>query len=431
MFQGVSIKQRLSRTTANVVDSVTKKPYELIFGLCVFVVAASGGALNHAASASLAIVVLAGLFYIRNWPAAWRELSSLSRLVLIGFALYTFSAFLSYWNVQDVQEYLKDLDRYFRYLAIVPVYLLISREKLNLFPYLLAGAVVSGPVYLIITLQSLSQNPGLPALGAYHHITFGDMAMLSAMFMATVLVLMRLSYLKKAVLAVSIICLLYASVMSQARGAWLALPFCMSLLLFVALRNNKIKLRTVIIALVALAAVIAASPVKDVVTSRINEAKQEIGLYQQDGLHDTSIGIRLELWRFAVDVWKEYPVVGTGPGDFDLELLAQKKAESFGHFSNYSNVHNIYLQALANTGSVGFIILCLALFIFPFILFYRSYKENHNVASLCGMVTLTAFAIFGVTETWTLRAPMVSSYLLFIVSFATAAAAKKNNPVKV
>ena len=396
---------------------VLPRSLELIVGLSIFSTVAGGGVVRHVASTSLVVLLVTSFFYIRSWPKAWQQLTSVEQLVLIGFGLYVLSAFLSYYNVSDVDEYIKHLGKYARFLAVVPVYLLISRFNLRLFPYMLAGAIVAGPLYIGAAIQSIAQNPGHPAKGYYHHITFGDMAMLSAIFMITVLLVMKTNKIMKIALVISIICVLYASVLSQARGAWLALPLCLGLLLYVAVHYKKIKIWVALILPALLVMVVALSPASDIVSNRWHKAVNDVVDYQSGEKIFTSVGVRLAMWDVAVDVWKNHPIIGTGPGDFDQEMQSDEVQNIYKNMPAFSSTHNIFIQSIATTGTIGFVILILALFVFPFRLFYSMREKGAlNVASLSGMVTLLAFAVFGLTESWILRAPMVSVYLIYTVT---------------
>lgn len=397
------------------------RPLELLIGLSIFIAAAGGGAIRHAASATTVVLLLVSMAHVRSWPAWWRQRGSAEQFILLAFALYFLSAVLSYINVTDIDEYIKHLDRYFRFILIIPIYLLLSKSDLRIFPYLLAGAIVSGPVYLGAALISLSRHPGMNASGAYHHITFGDMAMLGALFLITVLVMKKTSGELKAAIAVSIICLLYSSILSQARGAWLALPAGLMLLIPVAIQSGKMKLKTLLIILLLFAVAIVVSPAKDIISSRLNKAVQEIELYQSGENQYSSVGSRFAMWHVAYNVWKEHPVLGTGPGDYDLEFEASQARGLYTRNLVNSSTHNIYFQALATTGSIGFVILLTALFFAPFRLFYRINRTSLNMVAVSGMMALTAFAVFGLTESWTLRSPAVSMYLIYFAVLATIA----------
>jgi O-antigen ligase len=298
---------------------------------------------------------------------------------------------------------------------------LLSRADLKLFKYLLAGAVVSGPLYLSIALVSIAERPDHPAVGGYHHITFGDMAMLGAMFMTTVLVTMKTSKVMKIVLVISIVCLLYASILSTARGAWLAMPFCLSLLLGVGIHQGMIKLRTILVVLLMLGVAVVVSPARHIISSGVHEAADDIEVFQSGEKEMTSVGSRLGMWHVAVNIWKKHPVIGTGPGDFDLEMQASSDEGLYEELFAHSSAHNIYFQALATTGTIGFVIMCFALVALPFRLFYRANKGKVNVAAVSGMVAITAFAVFGLTESWMLRSPVIAVYVMYFVTLATSA----------
>ncbi|MCK5394796.1 MAG: O-antigen ligase family protein, partial [Gammaproteobacteria bacterium] len=239
------------------------------------------------------------------------------------------------------------------------------------------------------------------------------------LFMASVLVVKDLSNTMKSVLVISILCLLYASILSQARGAWLALPFGTLLLMIVAVKHGRIKLRTIAIAFVVVLTLIILSPAKDILSSRIQKAVYEIELYQSGENARSSVGSRLAMWHVAINVWKKYPILGTGPGDYREEFIASQEQGLYADVALHTSTHNIFFQALSTTGAIGFIILSMALFILPFRLFYRQYKRKMCVASVSGMVMLTSFAVFGLTESWTLRSPAISVYLLYFVTLAT------------
>jgi O-antigen ligase len=398
------------------------KPIELIAGICLFTVAAAGGAVSNAASASQALLLILSLVYIRSWPRFWHQLRPDERLLLLGFVFYFFSAVIACINVEDQNEYLKHLGKYSRFLLIVPVYLLLSRPDLKLFKYLLAGAVLSGPLYLSIAFISLSEHPGLPAHGDYHHITFGDMAMLNAMFLTTVLILMKTSRLMKIILMISTGCLLYSSILSTARGAWVAMPVCLLVILVIAIRRGKVKFRTILMAGLVLAVALALSPAKEIIMNRANEAADNIEMFQSGENQWSSVGSRIAMWYVSIKVWEKHPIIGTGPGDYDLEFETFQSEGLYTKNFVHSSTHNIYFQALATTGMLGFVILCLAVFVLPFRFFYKANQNKLNVAAVSGMVALAAFAVFGLTESWTLRAPVISTFLLYFVMLATTAA---------
>ncbi len=400
---------------------VVLKPLELIIGVPVIATAAAGGALEHVASVSLIVMLLVSFAYVKSWPLLWRQLTSEERLLLFCFGLYFLSAILAYYNANNEYGYFKELGRYFRFFLIIPIYLLLSKLDIKLFRYLLAGAIVSGPLYLCVAYLSLAENVGANARGSYHHITFGSMAMLNAVFMMTYLVVMKMSNAMKIVFISSIACLLYASVLSQSRGAWLVLPLCLLFLLPLAVHHGKIKIRTILVSLIVIGSLLAISPVKEILISRIQTAVHEVELFQSGEQQTTSVGARLAMWDIAMSVWSRHPILGTGLGDFSLEIEASQEQGLYAGLIRHSTAHNIFFQALATTGIFGLFALCLALFIAPFRYFYKLNREKFNVASVSGIVMLIAFAGFGLTESWVTRSPPVALYLMYFIVLVSSA----------
>ena len=411
--------QRLA--TGRWFSELSSKPLEVLIGVCIFATAASGGAVASVASASIGILFIACLFYIHEWPELWRALTRNEQLLLGGLALYAFSGLLSYYNVSDEHEYIKHMGRYIRFFLIVPVYLLLTKSNLQLFKYLLAGAVVSGPLYLIFALIKISGSPGLPASGHYHHITFGDAAMLNVVFLLAALVTWETRPIIRDVMVVSIICAFNASILSQARGAWMALPFCGALLFYLMIKRNKLKVKIVLPVLLLVVVVVGVSPVGNVLESRVKEAVHEVGSFVSGEKFDSSVGGRLAMWDIAVDVWREHPVIGTGLGDFDQEIELRQSQRIYENIDVHASTHNIYFQALATTGTVGFLVLCFALIIQPIRIFYQASHEKLTPAKLAGLMVIVAYAVFGLTESWILRAPVVAIYLTYLITLSAAA----------
>ena len=67
---------------------------------------------------------------------------------------------------------------------------------------------------------------------------------------------------------------------------------------------------------------------------------------------------RVELWWIAIDVFKHYPVFGYGLGS------VPKRSLSVPYLIAYpENTHNYFLQILAETGILGFLLFCAVIFV--------------------------------------------------------------------
>ncbi len=67
--------------------------------------------------------------------------------------------------------------------------------------------------------------------------------------------------------------------------------------------------------------------------------------------------VRFSMWRAALDIWAEHPIVGVGPGTFNLHY--PRYHETIDDGTTGSFVHNDYLQFLAEGGPLllGFLLL--------------------------------------------------------------------------
>jgi len=393
------------------------RPLDALVFICVFAVGAVGVSVKDVTSSTLALLFLISLWHIGSWKQIWKTLSANERLMLAGLLLFTLSGFLSWFNNADHYEYVKQMGRYLRFASAVPVYLYLRGRSQDLSGWLLAGVAVSGFVYLGFALHSYFINPDLPAASGYHHITFGDAAMMNAGMIAVMLVSMRFPPRLRYVLFASMLCALYASILSQARGAWITLPVYLLLLGVYAVSIRGIKKRMLALALIVVLA--ALSPMKDVMVKRYHDAMNDINEFVSGEQFATSIGGRLAMWDVALDVWRENPLLGTGLGDYDNDLVRYQQAGRYASIDVHGSVHNIYIQTLATTGLFGFAASLFAIVLLPLRLFSSAAGWDHPL-SLAGIVLVLSYALFGLSESWILRAPVVSMYMVYMAIMASS-----------
>lgn len=63
----------------------------------------------------------------------------------------------------------------------------------------------------------------------------------------------------------------------------------------------------------------------------------------------TSVGARFGYWSAAVEEWKEYPVMGSGPGTFEVYYAERKEPD----WEMTRLAHNDYLQQASDSGTAG------------------------------------------------------------------------------
>ncbi|MCB1692694.1 MAG: O-antigen ligase family protein [Pseudomonadales bacterium] len=74
-------------------------------------------------------------------------------------------------------------------------------------------------------------------------------------------------------------------------------------------------------------------------------------------VHQYGWSQRFDMWRSGLDIYSDYPLLGSGPGTFKVHYPAHRSLDEQNNFGNF--VHNDYIQFLAEGGPLllGFLVL--------------------------------------------------------------------------
>jgi len=96
--------------------------------------------------------------------------------------------------------------------------------------------------------------------------------------------------------------------------------------------------------------------------SRYKEMVNLKGTYQSDRWGGRAL--RIQKWKYTLHCYQQYPLLGTGAGDFQKELLDTYRQNDFSPgLEHRFNSHNQYLQTLATLGPLGLALLLACLFL--------------------------------------------------------------------
>lgn len=96
--------------------------------------------------------------------------------------------------------------------------------------------------------------------------------------------------------------------------------------------------------------------------SRYKEMVNLKGTYQSDRWGGRAL--RVQKWKYTLHCYQQYPLLGTGAGDFQKELLDTYRQNDFSPgLEHRFNSHNQYLQTLATLGPLGLALLLACLFL--------------------------------------------------------------------
>jgi O-antigen ligase len=182
---------------------------------------------------------------------------------------------------------------------------------------------------------------------------------------------------------------------SDSRGAWIGLAAVVVILTFLGYLRVRYLLIGAVLALLILYALSALNPA---------------GSSHASEFGDETIGTRVQLWRGAMVMFFDHPLIGVGWMNFPSRVTS---FIDWRYFPT-DHAHNIYLALLAETGVIGFI-----LFFVPIAVVLGRAAKNcrSSTASLAGFLGLMVFLVHGMVDL-TVYAPQ--SMLAFGVALGLA-----------
>lgn len=282
--------------------------------------------------------------------------------------------------------------------------MLHARQSLHhaLWGPLAAGWVAACSVVALI-YPDLSQRP---LTQYYNAVGYGNLMLLMAA-LSMLSLPFRLTRFPRAEMAFKLLtsaATFAGFVLTQTRSGWMALPvfIVLAIVLYARLRHPVRLGGAVLAVLVGLVAIGASNPqLRDRVALGINQTTQ---CFTSNDQANTSICVRVQLWRSALDMAQAQPFTGVGSGEaFKAQLRRFNDERLISQYvaSNYGEPHNDLLDSLALHGIPGGIALLL-LYLVPTIEFVRRLRpdlpQTVRAAAAMGIATCLGFAIFGLTE---------------------------------
>lgn len=372
----------------------------------------------------LLIVALVHLF--RDRQAFSDSLNfPLSAMLMIAMASPVIAILLSQSFHTDFNA--RPYDGVSRLLLAIPILLVLRKVDIKLlgiiqyaFPLGAIGAFIAIKLYSINELQE-----GFAATYFLNHIHLGDLAlMLGALSALSIHWMRKDPFWVVALKVIGLLVGLYVSAKSSARGGWVALPFFLFIWFYFRSRS-KPWLKIGVAASLALVLSVASYFLLHTIRSRIDLIYTDLLAFNSGNL-DTSIGIRLQLWKAALHLFWENPFFGVGADGFKAamqELVSSGYiTPTAGEFGG-AEVHNEILAHLVRFGIFGLISILLVYLVplFLFLRLARTQLQPKRTAAVMGVFLVAGFFIFGLTvEIFNLKMTIAFFSLTLAVLFAIA-----------
>jgi len=381
---------------------------------------------RHWLSGAFSLITLLSLFY------AWSSLKVKpllreEKVLFAIFGFYFFSILLSSTATGWSESSYHRLGTEMKYLAFFPFYLYIRQHPAAWRGLILAiplGGIVLGAQAIYDTYFSGIGR----ANGVYGPIIYGDLAVLLAIFSLIFALTNRNKFWVGINLLGAVLAML-AVIYSGSRNAWLAAIVSLTILPFlIGTRTTFWRVSSGYMAIVAVAVIMIISTPYSI-TSRFGVAADEFKSYfhhdfsmNDERIYTTSVGVRFEMWRSALIIIKNNPLLGVGPGNMGLAMneLVRKGEAPQAVYRNPAevrgvHVHNAYFEVMGTQGIIGLSALLLMLF-YPLYVFVHNKRYDQRIASL-GIVLISGFMIFSLTEIPFIHDNFSSIFLTFLSVF--------------
>ena len=350
------------------------------------------------------------------------NLSRTDKWLIYSYLFYFFVFVLSLtFNGGKIRE----LDHPSRVLLFIPVLLLLLKYPIKtcVLSYSIPlGGIISACVALydkfILNLNP-DQNPRIM------HIQGGDISMSLGIFS---LIIALYAYQKREVKLTVLsvmggLCGIVGSLLSTARGGWVALPILLIVILWIYRHSLSKRFFLTFFGIIAIASVGISQMPNNRIMERIDVAQKDIQLYLDNNDGNTSLGARFEMWKSALEMVKEKPLFGWGiQGATEKRKQETKEKIVTGNIGQFTHAHNQYLDDLSKRGIVGLLALLAVLFI-PLRTFMKNLKTANNEIKLIatlGVAHILSVMIYGLSQGFLVHNSGTIFYFFLTIVFYTA-----------
>ncbi len=345
-----------------------------------------------------------GYLWVRPYPRLDSQDKILIASLLIYFAVSCITNFIHHLPTNTY-------DNASRFLLAIPVLLLLLRFSVKP-AFLWSGIAVGAVGAAIVAVVDFYVRGESRAAGHNNAIQFGDISMLFACLLMAGYSWAKQARWMIALFVLGITCGIFASLLSGARGGWLALPV-VAIFLYVSNGFYKHKKLSFTFALVFVGATLMFYGLQQTsfVQARIQEAVSDLLQYTQAQNTNTSLGIRFTLWQSGLNLIAQQPLIGWG----SVANYVNATGDTADVFQRFNHFHNEIVDAMVKRGLLGGIALLLVYGV-PAFLFFRQLKQPLvRPFAQAGLMLVLATFIFGLTQSFFSHSSGVMVYVFMLV----------------
>lgn len=379
---------------------------EYIFGAVLLCYPALLFLVRGGMNGSLFLLTILSLFLLISRKAYKNKLDKADRYFSIAMASGLIVILLSQLYHHDLIARYFDSDA--RFLLAIPVLLAlrhVGTKTLAVMEYAFPLGAIAALAAVLATNPRVTANASTSFMNQIH---LGDLALMLGFLSLFSVNWIRTDHpMVKLFKILGLVAGSYVSVVSSARGGWIAVPVFVFVFIYFRINGklfNKLFLSMLLIGVLGLLGYFFIEPIHQ----RLWMIYSDLSLFSS-GHENTSIGIRLQLWNAAFHLIAQNPVFGVGAAGF-ANAMDGLSASGFitpvAAGLGKGEVHNEILAHTVRFGIFGLASI-LAVYFVPFAIFLRAARSKihqQNVAAMMGMCVTLGFFVFGLTvETFDLK----------------------------
>lgn len=196
---------------------------------------------------------------------------------------------------------------------------------------------------------------------------------------------------------------LLASILSGARGGWIAFPFCFLLILAFNFRHINKKIIACCAILLTIILTLFIYKPEFGIQKRYQQAINDIYHYTEKGNKNSSLGARFDMWENALTAINEKPILGHGSSGYESFKQKQVQSKQMAKSTlRFNSLHNQYLESFVKRGILGFIVLIAILFI-PIAIFIKRLRTNDlalKCIAIIGIIHIISHSFFFLSQSF-------------------------------
>ena len=326
----------------------------------------------------------------------WIRLDKWEKYFLFSFIFYFSVVAINLWWFEGN---LHDLDTPSRLVLVLPIYFFIRKSDIKI-EWFIWGFVISAMVIAVNQimfkfgyggLYSFQDNPGIVTL-------YVSISGLICLFFIS-----KDRNASNFLFAIVSIASIFASLLSGGRGVWIAAILTVVIVLLLNPlnwgKNAKLIVLSSFIGIIFISYFIPQTSVKD----RVDMTVSNVTSWVMHGKADTSSGARLEMWKAALEVIKENPIIGVGEDNYALhqkKLIEQGRIDKF--VGNFTHPHGEYITSLVEQGVIGLLafifVLLTPIMFFIKIIKHNSFNYRERVLATSGMLISLHYSFYSFTS---------------------------------